>query len=206
MHIFDSPFWQSVAGSLLANAIFALLLSTAMISFVRHLAKQAWLERQTIRLWLTVPLFLYVGLLAIRFNTVSAKESTIASLRQSVDRLNEQLAPRHLTAQQKACLKEKLSKGSPGEVHFAWAGANAEAFQYAVEVDDVVEAGHWKVDDDQNMFYPFGGLLIIVGKTQIPAAATVLRDAFSTCRVSATWHVASDAPPQGFRLYVGPKE
>ncbi len=57
----------------------------------------------------------YVGLLAIRFNSTSARESaTIASLQRSVERLNNTLHP-HLTKEQQSKLKTALGQTPPQE-------------------------------------------------------------------------------------------
>jgi len=130
-HFLESPFWQSLAGSLLANAFFALLLSATVLSFFRGMAKQMWTMRQTIRLWLTVPLFIYFGLLAIRYNTVSAKESTIRSLQASVETLNRRLTPRHLTENQRKALVMALTEMPAGTVPIYFNIGDSEALPMA---------------------------------------------------------------------------
>jgi hypothetical protein len=166
-------------------------IGTFVMTFLRLAAGKAWSRRQTIMGWAALALTILLMLEAIRFNTVSANESTIASLLGSVDRLNEALEPRHLSAAQAKCLKAKLLI-KPGTVRFAWAGANAEAFQYASELDDVVEAGNWRVLADENMLYPDWGVWIFVSKIQVPPDAVLFRDALSACQITAGWKIAPD--------------
>lgn len=70
-----------------------------------------WVSRHDVLLALSVFAFIYVGLLAIRFNSTSARESAaITSLQRSVERLNDTLHP-HLTKEQQSKLKVDLGQG-----------------------------------------------------------------------------------------------
>src|SRR5690242_18475529 len=96
-HILGSSFWQSVAGNLLVNTLSALGIGAALMAFLRYVLGIAWERRQTIIGWGALMLTVLLTLEAIRYNTAGAKESTIASLQASVEKLNKRLSPRHLT-------------------------------------------------------------------------------------------------------------
>src|SRR5216684_1713870 len=100
-HILGSSFWQSVAGNLLVNTLSALGIGAALMAFLRYVLGIAWKRRQTLIGWGALVLTVLLTLEAIRYNTVSAKESTIIALQASVETLNKRLTPRHLTETQK---------------------------------------------------------------------------------------------------------
>jgi len=60
-----SPFWQGLVGGLIANALFAIVLSMTPL-----VVRLAWSRKQDSLLVLSAFIFFYVGLLATRFNTV----------------------------------------------------------------------------------------------------------------------------------------
>lgn len=69
-----SPFWQGFVGGLIANAIFAIVLSVTPLVF-----RLAWSRKQDSLLVLSAFIFFYVGLLAIRFNCVVHVATTISA-------------------------------------------------------------------------------------------------------------------------------
>jgi hypothetical protein len=69
-----SPFWQGLVGGLIANALFAIVLSVTPL-----VARFAWSRKQDSLLLLSAFIFFYVGLLAIRFNTVVHVAATISA-------------------------------------------------------------------------------------------------------------------------------
>jgi hypothetical protein len=197
--------WSNIENAVLWRLIWGITFSVPVRVASKWLLKLTLDKRQEIAFWLTVPLTLTLAMLAMSFGpTPISLDQKLTTLQGAVDQLNARLTPRHLTPEQKVCLKQQLSK-NPGQVRFAWAGANYEAFQYAEDLDGVAESDHWKVAEDGNMFYHYNGLSIIVNDKTAAPAATVFRDAFSTCHVLALWRTAPDVPPNDFRLYIGPK-
>ena len=90
--------------------------------------RDVWGSRHDVLLALSVFAFIYVGLLAIRFNSTSARESaTIASLQQSVERLNNTLHP-HLTKEQQSKLKTALGQ-APDISTRLWIVSYPECFE-----------------------------------------------------------------------------
>jgi len=118
-------------------------MSAILISFVKRIAKIVWTRRVTIRLWLSVPLVFYVALLAIRFNTGSANESTIKSLQASVEALNTRLTPRQLTKTQQQALILALADMPAGSVDLYANVGDAESLEYEISLQEALAKAKW---------------------------------------------------------------
>jgi len=122
--------WQNFTANLIPNIIFAIVLSVVarIASVLWRRRRDVWSSRHDVLLALSVFAFIYVALLAIRFNSTSARESaTIASLQRSVERLNNTLHP-HLTKEQQSKLKTALGQG-PDISPRLWIVSYPECFQ-----------------------------------------------------------------------------
>jgi hypothetical protein len=202
----ESPFWQSFIGSLLANAIFAVLMSAIVISFGRRLVKIAWTRRVTIRLWLSIPLIFYVALLAIRFNTGSANENTIKSLQASVEALNAQLTPRQLTEAQRQALILALADMPTGSTEMFVNIGDHEALGYELSLQDVLTKAKWNVTPRGSTPWPYPGLFIVVAKRDsIPPDAANLAKAFLKSNIYFRYTDQNFGTSNGWALIVGTK-
>jgi len=109
--LWASPFWQGIAGTILVNTLQALGIGTFLLAFLRYGIGVVWEGRQLIFGGASLAIVVFLTLFAIRFNTISAKESTISSLQASVAQLNKTLKAPHLTIEQQSKLKTVLKQG-----------------------------------------------------------------------------------------------
>ena len=209
-HILGSLFWQSVAGNLFVNTLSALGIGAALMAFFRYVLGIAWKRRQTLIGWGALVLTILLILEAIRYNTVSARESTIVSLQASVETLNRRLTPRHLTETQTkdfvSALSELPAASASIDVYFNI--GDYEAYQYEVSLVSALNAAHWHVTPKGGTGWQLPGLFIVKDPYIPPLAerdAKNLAKAFQQSGIQFTQMWSPFEPARRWVLIVGPK-
>ncbi len=207
-HILGSSFWQSVAGNLLVNTLSALGIGAALMAFLRYVLGIAWKRRQTLIGWGALVLTVLLTLEAIRYNTVSAKESTIIALQASVETLNKRLTPRHLTETQKKDFLSALTEMPAASTNIYFDIGDSEAFQYQNSLIIALRTAHWHVTPKGGTNWALPGLFIVEDPYISPPVekdATNLAKAFQKSGIRFTQMWSPFEPARRWVLIVGPK-
>src|ERR1051326_6025604 len=91
--------------------------------------------------------------------------------------INQAPQPRHLTTQQQAKFLELLKANPKGEVELWYSISDSEAYNFALEIEDVLKKSGWKVNADGRHIIspPIVGLKMWVRSAQTaPISATAL--------------------------------
>lgn len=182
---FGQPFWQSFLGSALVNLLSSLGMGAALIAFLKYVGRVAWQRRQLLIGWSAIALMIFLALELIRYNTVSAKESTIRSLQASVAELNRRLAHWRISEEQRKCVVLALTEMPPGEVKIYVNVGDRESANILSSLLDPLTQSRWKVNPGGSVPYPMPGLWILLNNANGPPPkdADKLGKAFRKCGI-----------------------
>jgi len=165
---FGQSFWQDIAGSAIVNLLWSLGIGAAVTAFLKYVSRVAWQRRQLVIGWSAFAVIIFFTLEAIRYNTVSAKESTIRSLRASVAELNRRLAHWRVSEEQRKCLVLALTEMPVGSVRLYVNIGDGEALNFANSLVDPLAQSRWRTNFAGSTPYPMPGLWILVNNANGP--------------------------------------
>jgi hypothetical protein len=188
---FGQSFWQGIIGNFIVNLLWSLWIGTALVAFLKYVGRIAWQRRQLLLGWLAFVVMILLALQAIRYNTVSAKESTIASLQSSVAELSRRLAHWRVSPSQQRCLILALAQVPVGAVQIYSNIGDSESYGCAMSIIDTLLRSKWRVKFAGSTPYPMPGLWILVKSPNgpIPPDAEKLSRAFQKCGIASTVRV-----------------
>lgn len=134
-----------------------------------------------------------------------------ANAQRALLEVQERIAPRHLSEDQKNKLRSIL-KGQPkGEITIECVGAIGEAFDFAKEIYDVLVSIGWKVQGVESMIVPgevASGILIAVRSHDSPSApkAKTLRAALKRIGLETKEELRNHLSENEIELLVGAKK
>lgn len=186
---FGQSFWQGVLANALVNLLWSAGIGTALLAFLKYVGRVVWQRRQALIGWTAFVAMIFLTLSAIRYNTVSAKESTIQSLQGAVEQLNREIAPRRISEDQRKCLVLALTEVPIGSVNMYANIGDGEAYRYLAGLVDPLMQAKWKANVKGSTPYPMPGLWILMNTANsvIPVEAQNLGRAFQKCGVQFTY-------------------
>ena len=182
---FGQPFWQGVAGNALVNLLWSFGIGGALVAFLKYVGRVTWQQRQLVIGWSAFVAMIFLTLTAIRYNTVSAKESTIRSLQAAVEQLTLHIAPRQISEEQRKCLVLALTEMPAGSIRMYVNIGDGEAYGYANGLIDPLIQSKWNVNSAGSTPYPLPGLWILINNANgpLPKDAENLGKALQKCAI-----------------------
>ncbi len=148
--------------------------------------------------------------------TVANAEKERFEAQKALVELQERIQPRHLTADQRKRLVERLKSLPNGQLEIRSPVGNPEARDFAVELMAAFESGGWQVSlNDRVIIFPtpVGIQLwintdqeVAAGRTitdQVPDPALFVIDAFKVASLPLESHFNRDTPKTDLWLIVG---
>lgn len=146
---------------------------------------------------------------ALELETAKQREKAALAERALLE-LQQRVADRHLSTEQRTDLVERLSTSPRGEVHLECVGGDPEPCAFAGELADALRAGGWTVafgESDRGILFggtsPKGVFLRVQSGT-IPRAVALQR-ALAEVGIQAPGQIVPDLPEDWVKLLVGYK-